>query len=224
MSAIDAPKPISIHIPASLSHLTVPLAKFLERYPKYRMLAVGACIFSPSSQNPSRLLLIQRAATERSFPNLWEIPGGSSEFSDPTVLHSVAREVFEETGLHLTKFVTEVGDGIEFRTSVKKLWLKLSFEIEVAELNHISEESSQRASSSISKENSSNTNMMESVAITLDPEEHQNYAWVIEEDLRNYTVNTGPYPLVTEDQRQMLLEAFVLHGAGKTSLPRTTLE
>lgn len=212
MSVIGTTEPISIHIPPSLSHLTVSLAKFLEKNHKYRMLAVGACIFSLSRQNPPRILLIQRAATERAFPNLWEIPGGSSEFSDPTVLHSVAREVFEETGLHLTKFVAEIGDGIELRTSENKLWLKLSFEIEVAEFNNPSEELSQQAISSVPKENPVEGNVMESVAITLDPEEHQKYAWVTEEELRQHTVSTGPYPLTTEDVRQMLLEAFKIHG------------
>jgi 8-oxo-dGTP pyrophosphatase MutT (NUDIX family) len=58
--------------------------------------------------------------TERSFPNLWEVPGGSPELSDPTILHSVAREAFEETGLRLTKFVRQIGDGVEFNTGPKK--------------------------------------------------------------------------------------------------------
>lgn len=175
------------------------------------MLAVGACIFAPNHQGPSRVLLVQRAATERGFPNLWEVPGGSSEFSDPTVLHSVAREVFEETGLHLTKFVTDVGKGQEFRTSPKKLWLKLSFEIEVAEINNLSEGDGQQAISSSSEISTVKYDTTESIPIILDPTEHQKYAWVTEEELRQFTVRTGPYPLVTEDQRQTILEAFVLH-------------
>ena len=62
---------------------------------------------------------------------MWEIPGGSVDRSDPTILHGLAREVFEETGLKLTKFVRGVGNGIEFATGPRKRWMKLSFDIEV---------------------------------------------------------------------------------------------
>lgn len=205
------PKPISIHIPPNLSHLTIPLTKFLEKNPKYSMLAVGACIFSPIHQKPSRLLLIQRAASEQALPNLWEIPGGSSEFDDPTVLHSVAREVFEETGLRLTRFVTKIGAGIEFKTNPKKTWLKLTFEIEVAEFNNIAE-FAQRAKFDDAKGDKIESDLMEFIPITLNPEEHQKYAWVTKDDLREDAASTCPYPLTTEDQRQVLLEAFALHG------------
>jgi 8-oxo-dGTP pyrophosphatase MutT (NUDIX family) len=46
-----------------------------------------------------RLLLVKRAAHEVAFPNAWELPGGHVEDTDETVLHAVAREALEETGL-----------------------------------------------------------------------------------------------------------------------------
>jgi len=138
MSSATAPTPIHIHIPQSLAHLTVPLSTYLQKNSPFTNLAVGACIFActaahQSSPSQLRLLLVQRAATERGFPNLWEIPGGSAEEGDPTILHSVAREVFEETGLRLTRFVRAVGDGIQFTTGRQNKWMKLTFEIEVQE-------------------------------------------------------------------------------------------
>ena len=49
----------------------------------------------------------------------------------PQILHGLARELFEETGLKLTKILRAVGEGIEFKTGDRRLWMKLSFEIEV---------------------------------------------------------------------------------------------
>lgn len=62
-------------------------------------------------------------------------------------MHSLAREVFEETGLHMTRVVRQVGKGLEFILSspnviddkngvskARNIFLKLTFEIEVAEL------------------------------------------------------------------------------------------
>lgn len=59
------------------------------------------------------------------------MPGGSVDATDPTILHGLAREVFEETGLRFTTFVCQVGKGIEFMTGPRRRWMKLSFEIEV---------------------------------------------------------------------------------------------
>ena len=126
---------IQIRISPSISHLAVPLMTYLHNNPSYDNLVVGACIFAPGktvpSGEPPRLLLVQRAAAECGFPNLWEVPGGSAEKTDPTILHSIAREVFEETGLKLTKVVGAVGDGCEFTTGGNGKWKKLTFEIEV---------------------------------------------------------------------------------------------
>ena len=193
-----------------------------------------------------RLLLVQRAATERAFPNLWEVPGGSSEGTDPTVLHSVAREVFEETGLHLTRFVRQVGKGVEFTSSSnivdengvlkpRRVFLKLTFAIEVAELefgglNHsltsrhhnglsnVGEMPSDSASvdatsadptTHASSCSSSPSFPPPSVVITLDPEEHQRYAWVTEESF-NKPDALNNYATISEHQRETILQAFAL--------------
>ncbi|MCJ1264280.1 hypothetical protein MMC22_004151 [Lobaria immixta] len=208
MAASNEINPISIHIPPGLRSLIVPLKQFLvgnKARPKYDMLAVGACIFAPiTTDHPKpRILLIQRAATERAFPNLWEVPGGSAEYSDPSILHSVARETFEETGLRLTRLVRQVGDGITFSTRGNKNWIKLSFEIEVAELHGVP----------IPK--AAEGDVSEPVSIKLDPQEHQKHAWVTEDELKQYTATSGPYPSTTEDQYQGILLAFALHDERK---------
>lgn len=203
------PTPIQLSIPPTLSHLRIPLSNFLTYNPPYHCLAVGACIFFPppsyhqQTPSPPRLLLIQRASTERGFPNLWEIPGGSSEESDPTVLHSVAREVFEETGLLVCKFQALVGEGVEFSTGTfdnVETWLKLAFEVEVVEIPQQGLASTANVAAL----------KLNEIAITLDPEEHQQFAWATEEEVRR--TGPGAYQITTEAQREVMLQAFALRS------------
>jgi len=195
--------PISIHIPPQLQRHAISLSKFLEERPSYDTLAVGAFIFAPShlgSPPTPRLLLIQRATTEQSFPNLWEIPGGGSELGDPTILHSVAREVFEEAGLHLTRFGRQVGNGETFKVGSKnepKHCLKLSFEIEVLEngnpvLSRLPPLPHSHASKHGDSEEdaelfASGPQSLEAINVVVNSEEHQAFRWTSEEELAQAT-------------------------------------
>ena len=49
---------------------------------------------------------------------------------------------------------------------------------------------------------------MDEVCITLDPEEHQAYAWATEKEVKE-----GKYAVVTAEQQSLMLEAFVLRKA-----------
>lgn len=212
MSASNELNPISIHIPPDLQSLIVPLKQFLDGNnvrPKYHKLVVGSCIFAPTTTDhpKTRILLVQRAATDYSFPNLWEVPGGSAKLNDPSILHSAARETFEETGLRLTRFVRQVGDGITFTTRGDthgdRNWIKLLFEIEVAEVHGISTpEAAERGAS-------------EPFPIQLDPKEHQKHAWVTEDEFKHCTATSGSYPPTTKAQHQSILLAFALHDEGR---------
>ena len=253
MAAMNTQTPISIHIPLELQRLAIPLHEFLRQYPKYEVLAVGAFIFTPVELDPSaqlRVLQVQRAATERSFPNLWEVPGGGADEKDPTILHSVAREIFEETGLHLTRFVREVGNGFEFKTGPRhrpKIWLKLTFEIEVAEIGSaILHNLPLLGSDEIRKgdggmESSSQARKkLDSIPVILDPVEHKAHRWVSEQELReegSYFVESGTQEdfdidvkntgneagalkLVSSDQMALTLLAFKLHKDGLEKVKR----
>lgn len=220
--------PIQIHIPPSLNHLAIPLPTFLTRNKQYTNLVVSSFIFSPltSSTPTPHLLIVQRAATERGFPNRWEVPGGSCEVSDPTILHSLARETFEETGLRLTRFVRQVGSGVEFVTGYgvrKKRWCKLSFEIEVAEIEGSGVDVSSGNTGGHGKvaageddghdgvdgaDGSRKGGGVQEVSVTLDPAEHQAYAWVTEKEIRE-----GKYALIAAEQENLMLEAFALRKA-----------
>lgn len=90
-------------------------------------LAVGAFIFSATT----RLLLLRRAPTD-SHPNKWEVPGGGVDPTDESVLHAVAREVFEEAGLEVTS-VDGFPGYTEFRSSKGRRIRKYSFVVSVGE-------------------------------------------------------------------------------------------
>ncbi|KAL1613893.1 hypothetical protein SLS54_010170 [Diplodia seriata] len=179
---VSSAKPFTVA--EELAHLSVSHRAYLQRHPQWQQLAVGALVFKAG-----RLLLVQRSATERAFPTVWEVPGGSVDSDDETVLHAVARELEEETGLHVTSIDHEVGVGVQFRTGSgenRTNWLKLAFEVAVAE---------QEA---------------EEIAIRLDPVEHQDYLWVEEEDVRRGEVNGTRLEFMTADQRALVLEGFRL--------------
>ena len=207
-------EPISIHIPPQLRHYAVSPTQFYKTHPDCERLVVGAFIFRHVPEAKPAILLVQRASTE-SFPNAWEVPGGSAEDFDPTILHSIAREVFEETGLHLTRVVREVGKGLRFVTRFK--CLKLSFEIEVSEIKQVSAKEASLHKSH-SQMGSSKAEDEYEVPVTLDPAEHQRYAWVAEEDIKNPGQSIEKLSFIAQDQQQAMLAAFESHRTAENAL------
>ena len=150
----------------SLSHLAIPVPALLSALkdslpskfqtinsssqaallPPPDGILVGAFIFAPPSAKPSKILLLRRAtAPEESFPLLWEVPGGGAEFPpvDETILDAVTREVFEETGLRVTRIFGAVkgpnGEGwqefegrrIDLQKGRHRVYRKFNFFVEV---------------------------------------------------------------------------------------------
>lgn len=96
----------------------------------------------------------------------------------------------------LTRFVRSIGQGQEF-TIRKKNVLKLNFEIEVAEIKGRAD----------GEHSGVPAKALEDVKITLDPAEHQQYAWATEEDIRSKR-----YLTTTSEVRDTMLEAFALRA------------
>jgi 8-oxo-dGTP pyrophosphatase MutT (NUDIX family) len=214
---------IQIHIPSHLQSFAIPLSQFRAQrsQSEYRILVVGACIFSTRSppfsfipvntSNADRatsedastdinekefpephILLIQRVGKD-SMANKWEIPGGGIDDTDPTILHGLAREVFEETGLHLTRVV----DLIEMQECLwrRGKYCKWSFEIEVAEIppphrSHTPHQHDEKPADGVKD--------LASIPIILDPEEHQSFAWVTEDKVNEYSITTKEQKWVIE--------------------------
>ncbi|KAH0532209.1 hypothetical protein TsFJ059_000932 [Trichoderma semiorbis] len=83
---------------------------------QYDKLVVGAAIFRhipklTSSKTPC-ILLLRRAPHEPYFPNIFELPSGKVDLTDPTLKHALVREVKEETGLDITKISAQLSPMI----------------------------------------------------------------------------------------------------------------
>ena len=93
------------------------------------------------------------------------------------------------------RYVREVGKGVDLVMG-KTMWCKLSFEIEVVEMQGRKAEAA-----------------VDEVEIRLDPEEHQDYKWVTEQEIRE-----DLYPITTAEQKEVMLEGFGLRKAGDADM------
>ncbi|KAL9034205.1 MAG: hypothetical protein Q9214_007150 [Letrouitia sp. 1 TL-2023] len=204
-------------VPPSLAYRQVNLQDFLQQYGwRYNRLVVSAFIFSPGG----RLLLLRRSKSEfKAFSFYHDLPGGRVSGNDPTILHSVSREVFEETGLHVRRMVREIGNGITFTTTFAKAadgqrwWLKLGFIVEVQEINSI--------------ENSAGglNQVDEFPPVKLNPREHYQWYWALKEDVQAALAEnalgggagTGGLMLMNREQGEAMLEAFAQHEGAASS-------
>ena len=124
---------------------------------------VGIAIQRPhlaaqSHMHEPEILLVKRAAHERDFPNRWEIPGGHVEAGE-TVRQSLARELFEETGLQIDMVLREFE---EMKWESRKLGGKQSVQVNYA------------ASIIL-------TGGGEGFKVVLNADEHSDWIWVTEE-------------------------------------------
>jgi 8-oxo-dGTP pyrophosphatase MutT (NUDIX family) len=188
-------------VTSHLDYFKVPLADFAAARPEFDGFAVGGYIFSHADPTP-RVLLLQRALTD-SMPGRWECPGGASELEvDETLLDSVAREILEESGLHVSRIVDIVAvdcwehhrrNGATIRLS------RYSFLVEVHESRQESAGNWQHVPTL-------------QIPVKLDPLEHQQFKWATEEEAQSsvQSVN-GRYNLLFPHigrQGRNILRAF----------------
>jgi 8-oxo-dGTP pyrophosphatase MutT (NUDIX family) len=167
----------------STSSFAVPYETYLSTHPseKFKYIATGALVFDAST--PKHILLIQRAAHD-SMPGRWEIPGGACDKEDPSILHSAARELWEEVGLTAASIGPQVGDSHFFLTRSGKLVCKFNFLVDAEK------------------------GAGEKLDVKLDPSEHQNYVWAAEEEVKARKVGDVELKFTTEEQEAVVLEAF----------------
>ena len=182
--------PFSFTFHDSVSALNVPLKTYLTSHEEFDAIATGALVFN--SEN--RLLIIQRASHD-SMPNRWEIPGGGCDLDDESILHGMAREVWEESGLVVSSVGRKIGsaEGHVFFSRRGLRICKFTFEAEV--------ESSE--------------------PVRLDPNEHQNHLWVTEEECQNRKAERDgtviEIKFTTPAQEADILEGFRIRNAAKSS-------
>ncbi|KAL8829556.1 MAG: hypothetical protein Q9170_006109 [Blastenia crenularia] len=74
----------------------------------YDKIVTGAIITKRTLEGNPEILLLKRAAHEKDYPNVFEIPGGKVEDSDENIEHAVKREVLEETGMSVKQIIGAV--------------------------------------------------------------------------------------------------------------------
>ncbi|KAJ7211329.1 NUDIX hydrolase domain-like protein [Mycena pura] len=151
--------PQSFTFDDSLKKYSISQAGFLKTLGSQSDKLIVGIVISQNDTRGSRILVVQRAATERHYPDSYEIPGGKVEAEDETVLHAAVRETFEETGLQVVHFVGEFQPltyTLERRSDGKPVtYLQLNF-VANTEGPH---------------------------KVTVNPTEHQAYKWVAEDEL-----------------------------------------
>ncbi len=177
------PPAFSFTFSSSVSSFNVPPKTYLASLGEYDGIASGALVFD----SQGRVLILKRAAHD-SMPHLWEVPGGACDLDDKSILHGVAREVWEESGLKVSAFRHRVGSGggLVFFTRKGLKICKYTFEVEV--------ESTE--------------------VVKLNQNEHQDYRWVTEEECRSHKVEDEgtvvEITFTTAAQEATVLEGFRL--------------
>ncbi|EMD94079.1 hypothetical protein COCC4DRAFT_131599 [Bipolaris maydis ATCC 48331] len=173
---------------ADLQEFAISAPEYLSQHGQHDVLVTGAVVFDKEG----KLLLVQRAADERAFPDCWEIPGGKVEDDDETILHGAARELKEETGLGATRVLGKVaqftfGDEEAGRPTTR--WLKLIFEMEVEHAD----------------------------AVVLDPVEHQRFVFASEEEVARERAGEIVLQYINATNKAVKLEAFKRRGEAQPS-------
>ncbi|KAI0163446.1 NUDIX hydrolase domain-like protein [Pestalotiopsis sp. NC0098] len=129
-----------------------------------------------------KILLVQRSAHD--FGGLcWEVPGGSCDDDDLSVMGAACRELWEEAGLRATAVVDFI-DDVHLPSSDGLIWRKMTFLVDVDRTG------------------------AQEPDVKLDPEEHQAFLWATEEDLLANRHGDITLTWMSEDQRQTILKAF----------------
>ncbi|KAJ2975430.1 hypothetical protein NQ176_g5522 [Zarea fungicola] len=181
-------------IDSSVAYFETSMDLFRSSHRDYDDICVGACVFDSSGK---QLLLIQRAACD-SFPSMWEIPGGRCDPDDKTILHSLARELFEETGLvlrHVRRCVCPAqttGANIHGEDGSRGYTFQYR-DVRAIKYNFLVEVESP-------------------LPIRLNPDEHMAFSWLTVEEYRSRQLQDQNFRITTPAQADLISEAFdVVH-------------
>lgn len=170
----------------SASPFTSTLQAYLDAHPDagFQYVGTGALVFDTADQMRSRILLIQRSSSD-SMPNLWEIPGGGCDYEDASILHAVARELWEEAGLRAVHISAPLGDPHLFVSRSGKHIGKFNFVVQV--------------------EKDGENRMPE---VELNPEEHQRSLWATESEIRDGKAGDLQLEFAAKELELTVLQAF----------------
>ncbi|KAK7977286.1 hypothetical protein PG988_004776 [Apiospora saccharicola] len=159
-------------------------------------------------QQPRRILLVQRSRHD--YGGLcWEIPGGSCDPQDTSILDAAARELVEEAGLRVRRFVAVVDQQRHEWVDRGEVWRKLTFIVEAeAEADGVDEFSGEERDERDEEVKESNGRWSTPLRVQLDPEEHEDFVWASREDLLAGGIDERTFTWIQDEQRQVILRAF----------------
>ncbi|KAK1467378.1 NUDIX domain-containing protein [Colletotrichum melonis] len=186
------PPAFNLTYPPSLEPYNIPATTWLTANSKsWDGLATGALVFSPST---NKILLLQRAAHD-SMPLRWETPGGAADPEDVSLFAACARELWEEAGLEAVEIVRIVSEGegkdpgsVFTNRTGTRVFCRFAFEITVRD------------------DDDGGRGVEEMVRI--DPEEHCDFVWASEEEVRRERVGEREIPITNGQMARLILDGF----------------
>ncbi|KAF1965067.1 NUDIX domain protein, partial [Bimuria novae-zelandiae CBS 107.79] len=169
----------------SVADFTVPKHAYLAARSdaSFGYIATSALVLDTTTASGPRVLLLQRAASDED-PNKWEPPGGACDDEDPSILNAAARELWEEAGLIVAQIGGVIGTPHFFTLEDGKRVCQFNFVMQV--------------------ENDAGT----PPAVRLDPNEHQQYVWATENEVKIKEVGDINLDFTREEVRQTVLLVF----------------
>lgn len=118
------------------------------------------------------------------MPNRWEVPGGACDDEDESILHGVARELWEEAGLKATYIEPPLREPHFFTSRSGKSICKFVFVVQVEQGTdgHLD--------------------------VKLDPEEHQRFVWASQAEVKAKKVGDVELEFTTQDLENTVLQSF----------------
>lgn len=169
----------------STSPFAVSQEKYLSQRPdeRFQYVATAALVFDTRKGVDPRVLLLQRAAQD-SMPNRWEVPGGACDDEDESILHGLARELWEEAGLKATYIEPPLGEPHFFTSRSGKRICKFVFMVQVEQDTdgHLD--------------------------VKLNPEEHRRFLWASQDEVKAKKVGDVELDFTTQDLENTLLQSF----------------
>lgn len=133
-------------------------------------LVIGAAIFRQyGAPSDTRLLIIRRAADEDYYPNCFEMPSGKVD-DDETIHQALARELFEETELSVTRVLAQLP---EITYTTEKTILKDGKEVHIV-----------KRACQLNFAVTAADPMTFSLTVTLNEKEHSEWKWANVEEMK----------------------------------------
>ncbi|KAI1172959.1 NUDIX hydrolase domain-like protein [Nemania sp. FL0916] len=168
----------------SVVEFILPLTDYLKTNSSIQGVCVGAFVFD----DRGRLLVVQRAPHD-SYPLRWEVPGGTIDKEDESILHGLVRELWEETGLRTRHVPEKVGRGYTFLTRRPACVCKYSFVVDVYAYD-----------------------------VKLDPNEHVAFLWITEDEAKMKKCGGTDLVYTSAAQEQAILQSFHIPSRQRTEI------